>query len=90
MLPEITWPATLALLRIPIMADPAGLSVSAKEITLEDGVEKFETVLFEIVSANAPETEIPVICTLVELELFTMLSIILLLIVEADAEEIAV
>jgi hypothetical protein len=86
---EITCPATVAELRMPSTADVVGEPVSTLRFGIADAVVRPEITLPEIVCAKAPETFIPVICAFVPVEISAILLIILLLIKEAEPEEIA-
>ena len=89
-LPEITCPAMVAELKMPVTAELAGVPVSTEVVVLFDAVNRFEIKLPETVEAKAPETFIPCTCAFTPVEDRVISFIILLLSVETDVEDMPV
>ena len=84
----ITWPATVVEFSIPVIAEPAGVPVSATANSIPEAVERFEMILPETVVADAPDILIPKICALLPVEESVILLTRLLVMVDAELETI--
>src|ERR1700733_10443130 len=86
----IVCPVTVVEFKIPIIADPAGLPVSALAIALLDAVVRLEIVFPDMVVEKAPETLIPATCAFTPLETSEILLTRLFVIKAPEFERIPV